>query len=110
MLEGSLAFEVMSPDRQSGEQDPYIRTAQRQQRKINIRLRELESEIDASTSQKPAQRQQVRPWYKRLPKLVSVSLLVVTAIVVVRVAAWLAGVLLFFGILWMGYKLFIERG
>ncbi|MBT9318000.1 hypothetical protein [Leptothoe spongobia] len=102
----------MNPDHQSKKQELHNQEAKLKEREIKVRMRELESEIDASTPGKlKANRKAAlaRPWYKRLPKIVRFGLLILGAIVAVRIAAWLAGVLLFFGIIWVGYKLFLER-
>ncbi|MEM9485134.1 MAG: hypothetical protein AAGA83_15760 [Cyanobacteria bacterium P01_F01_bin.116] len=102
----------MNPDRQSKEQDLQAWEETLKEREVNVRMRELESEIDASTPGKLKAKRKaaaVRPWYKCLPKIVRFGLLILGAIVAVRVAAWLAGLLLFLGIIWIGYKLFIER-
>ncbi|NEQ53544.1 MAG: hypothetical protein F6K11_25975 [Leptolyngbya sp. SIO3F4] len=102
----------MDPDYQSKEEELHYREAKLKEHEIEIRMRELESEIEASTPRKPVAKRKEslsRPWYKRLPKIVRFGLLVLGAIVAVKIAAWLAGVFLFLGIIWIGYKLFIER-
>lgn len=102
----------MNSDRRSREQKLQDWEAQLRERELKIRMRELESEVEVSAKgplkakRKPAARD---GWHRRLPVLAKFGLLVLGAFVVVRVAAWLAGVLLFLGIIWVGYKLFLER-
>ncbi|MEM7063520.1 MAG: hypothetical protein AAF572_10200 [Cyanobacteria bacterium P01_B01_bin.77] len=102
----------MNPERQSKEEELQHREAALKEREIKVRMRELESEIEqANPAQPTAKRKPTssRGWFERLPKFVQFGLLVVGVIVGIRVATWFAGVLILFGIGWVGYKLFIER-
>ena len=102
----------MNPDHQSKEQELKNREEELKEREIKVRMRELESELEASTPVKPTVKHKGAlsfGWYNRLPKLVQFGLLVVGVIVAIRVATWLAGVLLLFTIGWVFYKLFLER-
>ena len=101
----------MNPDHQSKEQELKKREAELKEREIKIRMRELEAELDESTPVQPTVKHKEslgRPWYRRLPKIAKFGLIVVGVIVAVRVAAWLATLLLIFGVGWAGYKLFLE--
>ncbi len=101
----------MNPDHQSKEQELKNREAELKEREVKMRLRELEAELEDSTPVQPTTKQTEtlgRPWYKRLPKIAKFGLIVVGVIVAVKLATWLATLLLIFGIGWAGYKLFLE--
>ena len=101
----------MNPDHQSKEQEFKNREAELKEREIKIRMRELEAELEDPTPVQPTVKHKeplARPWYKGLPKIAKFGLIVVGVIVAVKVATWLAGMLLVFGIGWAGYKLFLE--
>lgn len=105
----------MNPDRQSKEEELQQWEATLKEREIQVRMRELESEIERSNPAQPAAKRKKnkanssRGWFGRLPKFVQFGLLVVGVLIGIRVASWFAGVLILFGIGWLGYKLFIER-
>lgn len=105
----------MNPNRQSKEEELQRREAVLKEREIKVRMRELESEIERSSPAQPTAKHRKHKaasghgWFGRLPKFVQFGLLVVGVIVGIRVASWFAGVLILFGIGWVGYKLFIER-
>lgn len=106
----------MNPERHSKEEELQRREAALKEREIKVRMRELESEIAQSSPGQLTTRRKAKHkaalrhgWYGRLPKFVQFGLLVVGVIVGIRIATWFAGVLILFGIGWVGYKLFIER-
>ena len=91
----------MTSDHHSKEKDLQTWEATLREREINIRLRELEAELETSAkSQKPVVRS------GGVPKIVQFGAIVVGVIVVVRLVTWLATLLLLAGIVWAGYKIF----
>lgn len=94
------------------------------ERELQLRLQELEAEqirlqelktdlnpppVTPTRPHDPAQPPQKRPWYQRLPNAVKFVALVLVVLVAIRIAAWLASVVLVLAASWVGYKLFLER-
>jgi hypothetical protein len=81
-------------------------------REVDIRMRELEAELSnpavLPTSQQPKTGLNHKLWYRRLNRVGQFFLLVIGVIVAVRVAAWLATLLLLLSVSWVAYKLFLE--
>lgn len=99
----------MNPD-QSKEEKLRQREAELKDHEINVRMRELESEIEATTPSKPVKQQQSPlSLVTRLPKWVQLILLFIGIILAIRIASALAGVFILFVIGWVSYKLFLER-
>ena len=101
----------MNPDHQSKEQELKSREAELKEREIKIRMRELEAELEDSTPVQPTVKHTeplARPWYKRLPRIAKFGLIVVGVMVAVKIASWLATLLLLVGVGWAGYTLFLE--
>ncbi|MEM1242732.1 MAG: hypothetical protein AAGI45_23115 [Cyanobacteria bacterium P01_H01_bin.26] len=93
----------MTSDHHSKEKDLQTWEATLREREINIRLRELEAELETSAkAQKPVARS------GGLPKIVQFGAIVVGVIVVVRLVTWLATLLLVAGLVWAGYKIFFD--
>ena len=98
------------------DQDKELRRREQelQERETAIRLRELESEIN---SKQPPLHQTVRhqhkarkPWYKKVVMAGKLFVLVVTTIAIVKLASWLAGILITTVLVWVAYKLFLDSG
>ncbi|MEM1254953.1 MAG: hypothetical protein AAGI69_21165 [Cyanobacteria bacterium P01_H01_bin.21] len=99
----------MKPDNQSKEQELKEWEAALKDREIKVRMRELESEIDAAAPAKPKVNHKEAAGVAGLPKFVQFALIVVGVIIVARLLSWLAGVLLLAAAGWVLYKLFFER-
>lgn len=99
------------------DQDKELRRREQeiQERETAIRLRELESEI---YSKQPPLHQTVRhqsegsrkPWYKKVVMAGKLFVLVVTTIAIVKLASWLAGLIITTVLVGVAYKLFFDSG
>lgn len=98
------------------DQDKELRRREQelQERETAIRLRELESEIN---SKQPPLHQTVRhhskarkPWYKKVVMAGKLFVLLVTTIAIVKLASWLAGIIIPSVLVWVAYKLFLDSG
>ncbi|NEP16223.1 MAG: hypothetical protein F6J97_04880 [Leptolyngbya sp. SIO4C1] len=89
-------------------------------REIQIRMRELEAELDPApvhptrkhrqkAHRKKAIERQTRPWYLRLGEIGKFCLIVIAVIVAIRIAARLATIVIVLGVAWAIYKLFFGR-
>jgi hypothetical protein len=83
-----------------------------QEREHAIRLRELEAEINQPPLQHPirhrAARQSLLQWRGKMTKVATFLAIVVAVIVALRVAAWLARVVIVGAIAWVVFKIFFE--
>lgn len=98
------------------DQDKELRRREQelQERETAIRFRELESEIN---SKQPPLHQTVRHqpearklWYKKVVMAGKLFVLVVTTIAIVKLASWLAGIIITSVLVWVAYKLFLDSG
>lgn len=98
------------PDR---EQEIQQREEALRQRELEIRLRELDAEINAQTNniaQTPthatAKHRPSKRWFTQLSDAGKFFGIVVAVIVAVKVASWVAALLLFGAIVWVTFQLF----
>jgi hypothetical protein len=102
----------MKNPHESREEELRRREETLKEREVDIRLRELESEVGSSpvlpTSKHSRTDLKRQRWYRRLVAVGQFFLIVVAVIVAVRIAAWLASLLLILGVSWVIYKLFLE--
>jgi Flp pilus assembly protein TadB len=83
------------------------------EREVELRLREMENKIHAADTPfhqtvKHQQEKSRKPWMKKVilgSKLFAIG---VTALVAVRIASVLAGIIIFAVLAWVSYKLFFE--
>ncbi len=105
-----LAF--MNQPNPSPEDELRYREDALQERELQIRMRELEAEIDPTpvhlTAKHRVSQTLAKIWPPKIPSLVKFALVVVVTIFAIRLAAWLASVIIVLGIAWVVYKLFIE--
>ncbi|MEM8639362.1 MAG: A24 family peptidase [Cyanobacteria bacterium P01_G01_bin.54] len=84
------------------------------ERELQIRLRELEAELEPTPvtptrkHQEESRPQPKPPWYQRLPNWLKFIVVVLGVLVAIRIAAWLASVVLVLAVSWVAYKLFLE--
>ncbi|HEY9638756.1 MAG TPA: hypothetical protein V6D14_35560 [Coleofasciculaceae cyanobacterium] len=83
-----------------------------QAREHAIRLRELESEINQPLVHQTVKHREpessLKRWYRQLVNVGKFVGIVVAVVVGIKVATWLATVIIVGGIAWVAYKLFFE--
>ena len=87
-------------------------------RELSLRLQELEAEISQKQivhqpgvyKTTPHQKPQgsLKRFYRKLANIAKFVAIVVIAVAAVRIASWLAGVIIVGGIAWLAYKIFFE--
>ncbi|MDX2215356.1 MAG: hypothetical protein SFY66_18985 [Oculatellaceae cyanobacterium bins.114] len=106
------------------EEELRRREQELRERELQLRLRELEAEIhqlpphsSQPSSQQPpllhptkheAPPSKVKTWMKKLTTVGKFLAIVVAVVVAVRVASWLATVVIIAGIAWLAYKILFE--
>lgn len=99
------------------EEELRRREKELQDREMAIRLRELEDElrqpplystVKHSTASRQKPQSSIQPGYGGLVKVGKFLALVVGVVVAMRIAVWLATVIMVGGIAWVAYKLFLE--
>jgi hypothetical protein len=83
------------------------------EREIELRLREMEADIHAPNApfHKTVKHQPEnfpKPWVKKVILGTKLFVIGVTALIAVRIASVLAGIIIVAGLGWMSYKLFLE--
>lgn len=83
-----------------------------QAREQAIRLQELEAEINQPWLSETVKHQQpkdsLKQWYGKLVNTAKFLGIVIAVVVAIRLAFWLATVIMIGGIAWMAYKIFWE--
>ena len=97
----------MKSDNQSKEQELKEWETNLRDREIKVRMRALESEIEAAAPAKV--KREEASGVAGLPKFVQFTLIVVGVIITARLLSWLAGVLLLAAAGWVLNKQFFER-
>lgn len=92
--------------------DLELRERELQQRERELRLREIESEIyqqepqvhQTQKHQKPEG--QLNKWGRKLARFGKFLAVVIAVVITIRIAYWLALVMMVGGIAWLGYEIF----
>ncbi|MDP8964247.1 MAG: hypothetical protein M3O33_09745 [Cyanobacteriota bacterium] len=83
-----------------------------QAREQAIRLRELDAEINQPPLLQTAKHREpnssLKPWYGKLVNVGKFLAVVVTVVIAIRVATWLATVIMVGAVAWVAYKIFLE--
>jgi hypothetical protein len=90
--------------------DLQRREAALRQRELELRLRELENEVDQTpisptTKQQPSVAKSIS-WLRKMPLAAKFFGIVVAVIVAVKVATWMASLLMVAGLVWVFYQVF----
>jgi Protein of unknown function (DUF3040) len=94
-------------------QDLEQRERKLRQKEMELRLRELEADMNRHDAPfhetvKDKSEKLSKPWMKKAILGVQLFGIGVTVLVAVRIAATLAGIVMFGALVWMAYKLFLE--
>ncbi len=107
----------MAPSDDSREQDLRQREAELRERELSVRLKEMEMELQKakgdrlSTEVEPPTTRpgRIRRWRRNAIEGLKLFAVVVAVIVAIRVAYWLASVMVVLGIAYLLYKFYFER-
>ncbi|MDZ7961012.1 MAG: hypothetical protein RMY34_24550 [Aulosira sp. DedQUE10] len=96
----------------SAERNQELEQRERQlrQREIELKLREIDAEINPPVHKtvKHQPEKVSQPWMKKIILGAKFFAVAVAVLIAVRIAAALAGIVMFAALVWMGYKLFLE--
>lgn len=85
------------------------------ERELSLRLRELEADLTKkepplmTTTKHQASRGSLKSWTRKIVTLGKFLLVVAAVVMAVRVASWLAMIVIVGGIAWIAYKILFER-
>jgi hypothetical protein len=93
------------------EQELQRREAELRQRELEIRLRELDAEINPPPLYETVKHQEaersIERWKRQLIQVGKFMGVVIAVIVAVRIASWLATIVMIGGIAWVVYQIFL---
>ncbi|MEA5515047.1 hypothetical protein [Nodularia sp. UHCC 0506] len=98
----------------TSQDDPHNELKQRErklrEREVELRLREMEADINPPVHQtvKHQPEKFQKPWMKKAVLGGKLFLLGVAALVAVRIASAVAGIMIISALVWISYKLFFE--
>jgi hypothetical protein len=95
------------------EQELQRREAELRKRELEIRLRELESEINPPPLYETVKHEQPEKatdrWKRQIVQVGKFMGIVIAVIVAVRIASWLATIVMIGGIAWVAYQIFLAN-
>jgi hypothetical protein len=93
------------------ERELQRREAELRKRELEIRLRELESEVNPPPLYETIKHQEpekpIERWKRQIVQVSKFMGIVIAVLVAIRIASWLATIVMIGGIAWVAYQIFV---